>query len=48
MEDEIIQIGGFPTYKLVYNEGTPGEYEFQKAKSWFKKIDILAYDNYIQ
>ena len=26
----ITEINGFPAYKIIYVEGLPGEYEFQK------------------
>ena len=44
MQDEVLEIGGFPTQKLVYIIGTPGEYEFQEEKAWTMELNILAYD----
>ena len=48
MQDEVLEIGGFPTQKLVYIIGTPGEYEFQEEKAWTMELNILAYDRVYQ
>lgn len=48
IQDDIIQVGGFPAQKLAYFEGIPGEYEFQEEKTHFMEINILAYDKVYQ
>jgi hypothetical protein len=48
IQDDIIQVGGFPAQKLAYFEGIPGEYEFQEEKTHFMEINILAYDRVYQ
>ncbi|MGH9982065.1 MAG: hypothetical protein ACRD6U_10990 [Nitrososphaeraceae archaeon] len=48
IQDDIIQVGGFPAQKLAYFEGIPGEYEFQEEKTHFLEINILAYDRVYQ
>ena len=44
IQDDILEVGGFPAQKLAYFEGIPGKYEFQEDKSHIIEINILAYD----
>lgn len=48
IQDDIIEVGGFPAQKLAYFEGIPGKYEFQEDKSYIMEINILAYDRLYQ
>ncbi len=48
IQDDIIEVGGFPAQKLAYFEGIPGKYEFQEDKSHIMEINILAYDRLYQ
>jgi hypothetical protein len=43
IQDDIIEVGGFPAQKLAYFEDIPGKYEFQEDKSHIMEINILAY-----
>jgi hypothetical protein len=42
IQDNIIQIGGFPAQKLAYSE------EFEGSKTYFMDVNILAYDKVYQ
>ena len=48
IQDDILEIGGFPAQKLAYFEGITGKYEFQEDKSHIMEINILAYDRLYQ
>jgi hypothetical protein len=48
IQDNILEVGGFPAQKLAYFEGIPGKYEFQEDKSHIIEINILAYDRLYQ
>jgi len=44
LSSESIQINGFPAHKIIYNQGLPGEYEFQEDKFHTMEILIIAHD----
>ena len=48
IQDDILEVGGFPAQKLAYFEGVPDEYEFQEDKMHIMEINILAYDRLYQ
>ena len=48
IQDNILEVGGFPAQKLAYFEGITGKYEFQEDKSHIMEINILAYDRLYQ
>jgi len=48
IQDDILEVGGFPAQKLAYFEGMPGKYEFQEDKIHIMEINILAYDRIYQ
>ena len=48
IQDDILEVGGFPAQKLAYFEGIPGKYEFQEDKNHIMEINILAYNRLYQ
>ena len=48
IQDDILEVGGFPAQKIAYFEGMPGKYEFQEDKIHIMEINILAYDRIYQ